>query len=247
MGGQARSRLVLWDIDHTLLDGGGVSRDAYRSAFERVAHRPLQRMAEMAGRTELSIAADTLALHGIAPTPELLGGFIAAVAEELAARADLLAVRGRALPGASRALAALGAIPSVRQSVLTGNTRVLAELKLEAFGLTRHLDLEAGAYGDDAEDRAALLPTALERAHARYGHRFTAADTVIVGDTVLDVATARAGGASLVAVSTGRTTAEQLRAAGADLVLPSLADTRAVVRAVLAAEPGGDAVAAAAR
>ncbi|MFJ6216768.1 HAD family hydrolase [Streptomyces sp. NPDC092296] len=247
MGGNERSRLVLWDIDHTLLDGGGVSRDAYRSAFERVTGRPLEHMADMAGRTELLIAGDTLRLHGIAPAPDLLTRFINAVAAELDARADLLAARGRALPGASDALAALSRVPGVRQSVLTGNMRVLAELKLRAFGLTDHLDLAAGAYGDDAEERIALLPKALERAYAHYGHRFTGADTVIVGDTVLDVATAKAGGATILAVSTGVTSAEALRAAGAGTVLPSLSDTRAVVRAVLAADPDGDAAVAVAQ
>lgn len=226
-------RLVLWDIDHTLINGGGVSREAYRGAFARVAGRPLEHLADMMGKTELLIASETLRLHGIDPAPGILRALIAAVTEELAARAGLLATRGHALPGAVEALKALSRVPGCRQSVLTGNTRSLAELKLRAFGLTEHLDLDAGAFGDDALDRADLLPHAWARARRRFGRSFSGADTVIVGDTLLDVAAAQAGGAAVVAVATGSVPAEDLRKAGANVVLPDLADTRAVVDAVL--------------
>lgn len=226
-------RLVLWDIDQTLLDGGGVSRDAYNRAFTRVTGRAMELMAPMGGKTELLIAADTLRLHGITPDKDTVRSLIDAVASELEALADLLAVRGRALPGAAGALQALGNIAGVRQSVLTGNTRALAELKLKVFGLDAHVDLDAGAYGDDAEERVGLLPAAWKRAHLRYGTSFSASATVIVGDTLLDVAAAKANNAAVLAVATGSVSADELRSAGADVVLADLEDTQAVVNAVL--------------
>jgi phosphoglycolate phosphatase len=229
---EARPLLVLWDIDHTLLHSGGVSRDAYAAAFAVVTGRPLTAMAEMAGRTELLIAGDTLRLHGLVADPVTVERLTGAVAVELEARAEQLRACGRGLAGAREVLAELAALPGVRQSVLTGNTRPIAELKLRAFELDGHLDLAAGAYGDDAPSRPDLLPVAWSRAERRYCRAFTGPDTVIVGDTVLDVATAKAGSARAVAVATGSTQAALLAAAGADTVLPDLADIPATLEAI---------------
>ncbi|MFI9720668.1 HAD family hydrolase [Streptomyces sp. NPDC052396] len=227
------ARLVLWDIDQTLIEGGGVSREAYAAAFTRVTGQRLVTMAEMAGRTELAIATDTLRLNGVAAEPALVQRVTAALVEELTARAGQLAAVGRALPGAAESLAALAGLPGVHQSVLTGNVRALAELKLGVFGLIEHLDFDCGAYGDDAPERTALLGHAWQRALALYGRAYAGHQTVIVGDTVRDMAVARHGGALAVAVATGRTSAAELAAAGADVVLPDLADVGAVVAAVM--------------
>lgn len=232
-------RLILWDLDHTLLDGAGVSRVAYREAFARVTGQHLSELANMSGKTDLLIAAETLELHDVPAELEVLNAFLAAVAEELAARRELLATRGQALPGALTALKALSETPDVRQSVLTGNMRMLADLKVDVYGLADHLDLEAGAYGDDAAERNDLVPIAWERAERHYGRRFTGAETVIVGDTIRDVATAHANGTAIVCVATGSDSVEALTEAGADVVLADLTDTDAVVRAVLSAVPTG--------
>ncbi|MBP2403246.1 HAD family hydrolase [Streptomyces syringium] len=233
---QAHRRLVLWDIDHTLIDGGGVSREAYAAAFSRVTGQPLREMADMSGRTELAISTDTLRLHGLTPDPAMVERFTAAVAEELHAREEALASAGRPLPGARAAISALSSIEGTHQSLLTGNMRSLAELKMRVFGLAEHIDFEAGAYGDDDVERPALLAHAWRRARSRHCHRYTGRDTVIIGDTVLDVATAKAGGARSIAVATGTTSAAELAASGADVVLPDLTDTAALVAAV----GGGD-------
>ncbi len=140
--------------------------------------------------------------------------------------------RGRVLPGAVDAVAALAARPGVVQSVLTGNMRSVAELKLATFGLAAWLDFEVGAYGTESMARADLVPLAQERAGRKYGAVFDARSTVLVGDTPNDVAAGRQGGARVVAVATGRTSAAELRAAGADVVLPDLTDVDAVVAAV---------------
>lgn len=125
------------------------------------------------------------------------------------------------------------AAPALVQSVLTGNTRPLAEVKLGPLGLTRHLDLDTGAYGDFHEVRAELVPRARQNAARAYGHDFGGTSTVLVGDTPLDVAAALATGARAVGVATGQFTAADLAAAGAHAVLPSLTDTAQVLAAIL--------------
>jgi phosphoglycolate phosphatase-like HAD superfamily hydrolase len=121
----------------------------------------------------------------------------------------------------------------VVQSVLTGNVRPIAEVKLGAAGLTGHLDLSIGAYGESHEVRAELVHLARRNAARRYGTDFAGEQTVLVGDTALDVAAALATGARVVGVATGGTTAGELVAAGADAVLPDLADTAATLAAIL--------------
>ncbi|AKH86901.1 hypothetical protein AA958_19395 [Streptomyces sp. CNQ-509] len=225
--------LVLWDIDHTLIDGAGVSRDAYAAAFARITGKAMIELADMTGKTELVIAAETLRLHGIKPDAGTVERFTSALAEELEARSELLRIRGRRLDGARELLTALASVAGVYQSVLTGNMRRIAELKLRVFDLCAHLELDAGAYGDDAEDRIDLLPAAWARAQRRYGRAYSGADTVIVGDTLLDVATAKAGSAAVVAVATGSASEQELAAAGADTVLPDLKDTAGAVEAIV--------------
>src|SRR5258708_27297591 len=137
------------------------------------------------------------------------------------------------MPGAAAALAALSGSPLAVQTVLTGNVRPVAAVKLAAFGLDGHLDLDAGAYGGDAELRAGMVHIARLRACARHGATFDARSTVVVGDSRHDVIAGRDGGALVVAVASGRDGEDELRALGPDVVLPDLADTDAVVRAIL--------------
>jgi phosphoglycolate phosphatase len=122
----------------------------------------------------------------------------------------------------------------VVQSVLTGNVRRMAEMKLGAVGLDANLDLETGAYGDSHEIRSELVHLARGNAARKYGREFAGTATVLVGDTPLDVAAARATGARAVAVATGGTSADKLAESGADAVLPDLTDTPAVLSAILA-------------
>jgi phosphoglycolate phosphatase len=228
-----RPLLVLWDIDQTLLEARGAGRDAYAAAFQRLVGRPLDQPWQFNGRTELAAATEVLRAHGVEPTPALVRSFVAAITAELHARADDMRRRGRVLPGAADALAACAAVAGLHQSVLTGNVAGLAELKLRLFGLDRHLDLRIGAFGDDAIERTDLPPHAWRRAEQHLGHRFTGADTVIVGDTLLDVAAGRVAGARVVAVATGPADPAALHRAGADVVLPDLVDTSAVLTAIV--------------
>jgi phosphoglycolate phosphatase len=206
--------LVLWDIDHTLIDAGTVLRQTYAEAFRKATGLTLQQPWRFDGRTELAAATEALLEHGLDRE-----------------RAEELAAEGRALPGAAEALAAVGAVPGVHQSVLTGNLYELAVFKLEVFGLDRYVDFRLGAYGGDAFERTDLPEHAFKRTEQHLGHRHSGADTVIVGDTLRDIATARAAGARIVAVATGSASMKEL--AEADVVLPDLTDTDAVRDAVI--------------
>jgi phosphoglycolate phosphatase-like HAD superfamily hydrolase len=227
--------LVLWDVDHTLISAGGLSRRLYAAAFAKVTGRALARMAPMAGRTERAIAAETLTLNGLVASETVLLALCAALAAEFAAHEARIGEHGRALPGAGAALAALAQRPDIVQSVLTGNIESVAIRKLTAFGLADHLDFTVGAYGMDHADRHCLVRLAQQRAAAAYGQPFAKDSTVLIGDTPNDVAAGRLGGARVVAVATGFTDRAALEAAGADVVLDDLIDTDAVVAEVIGA------------
>jgi phosphoglycolate phosphatase len=225
--------LVLWDVDYTLVSADGLGTRLYEAVFLDMFGRELTAVAPKAGRTDRAIAADTLALAGV---PAGVDAFLAALARAAADGAVSGSVR--ALPGAAEAIAALAAA-GIRQSVLTGNIRPLAALKLGRAGLGDHLDLEAGAFGDAHEVRAELVAVARQAACRRYRADFSGASTVLVGDTPLDVEAALATGARVVAVATGSYPAAELTAAGADVVLPDLTDTAGVLAAVTGAGRAG--------
>ena len=229
-----RGLLVLWDIDFTLLNAGGVGRAVYVSVFRGLFGRDPVAVAPMAGRTERAIIRDTLTISGISDPRAQVDAFVAELGRRAPGLREEFAARGHALPGAVAALAtvaALGARAAV-QSVLTGNVRPVAEAKLAAFGLDGYLDLAIGAYGEEHEIRADLVHLARARATAAYGRDFGGPATVLVGDTPLDVVAAAETGARSVAVATGGSTAAELAAAGADRVLPDLTDTAAFLAAL---------------
>ncbi|MEV0400732.1 haloacid dehalogenase-like hydrolase [Actinoallomurus sp. NPDC050550] len=225
--------LVLWDIDHTLVSIAGLSAEIYAAVFQEITGRPLERLAHMAGRTDRAIISETLGLHSLTPTEDVMTAFGDALAASFANRADDLRRRGRILPGVEEALSALAARPEVVQSVLTGNMDSIASAKLTAFGLHRFVDLDIGAFGFDGVERPPLVGLARARAAEKYGGSFDPAHTVLIGDTPHDVLAGHRGGARVVAVATGASDEAALRAAGAELVLADLSDTDDVVRSVL--------------
>jgi phosphoglycolate phosphatase len=231
-GTAVRTLLVLWDVDHTLIENNGVNKETYALAFELLTGRKAGHPARTDGRTEPEIMRDMLARHGIEPTADYLARMPEALEAATSSKAARLRERGYELPGARDALAAFQIMPGVVQSILSGNTRRNALTKLSAFGLDTYLDLAVGGYGSDDEVRANLVGVAGERASAKYGVKFDENSTVLIGDTPRDVRAGRDGGAYVVAVASGSDSADVLRAAGADIVLPDLRDTGAVVEAV---------------
>ncbi len=236
----------MWNIDLTLLDVVRVSRDAHAEAFRRVTGRPLVALPQLADRTDSEIFFDALALNRSASGPfeaggqELLAAYIRALADSFAERRKSLAVQGRLLPGAREAVVAAAGLPGVVQSVLTGSIRPNAVAKLQAFGLTEFFDLEIGGYGSEVYMKGAQLLDCRSRAAVKYRRRagpgsaedFGPGTTAYLADSNRDVEAASTGGARCIAVASGRSTASELRAAGADLVIDDLTDTAAVVRAI---------------
>lgn len=224
--------LVLWDIDQTLVKTSGVATEAYAEAVLETVGSHWRGDMTFNGLTERAMAVRVLRMHGIEPDAELLARFLTTLERSLLSRADATKARGYALTGALAALRALDAEAGVRQTVLTGNIRTVAEMKLQAFDLHSWIDFPIGAYGDDEFERNALIPHAWRRTEARYGQTYTPAATVILGDTVRDVEAALTHGAAVVAVASGTTPAADLRDAGAQVVLDDLADTARVLAAI---------------
>jgi phosphoglycolate phosphatase len=224
--------LVLWDIDHTLIETSGVGSKVYAEAFAKVTGHPLERMPELAGRTEPVIFREALKVNGVEPREDLYAQFAAEQARAYTAHLDELRARGRALPGAAEALHKLSERSDVFQSVLTGNTRPASEIKLRAFHLDHFLDFDIGAYGTDDDTRAKLVDIARQRAEKAHGGDFSDGATVLIGDTPNDVAAAHASGARIIAVATGKDSVTALAEAGAPIVLADLTDTSAVLDAI---------------
>lgn len=217
--------LILWDVDHTLIETRGVGRAAFAEAFEEVTGRRLERMPHITGRTEPDIYAATAELHKITQPPEF-SLFAQALAQAYLRRQEDLAHQGRVMPGAAQALAHLATFPWARQSVLTGNTRAVTRTKLETFGLLQYLDLEIGAYGDDDRQRPRLVAIAQQRAADSGAGTFDRRSTVLIGDSPADIETAVRGGARVIAVAAGGTPPEMLT--DADAVLADLSDSQSL-------------------
>jgi phosphoglycolate phosphatase-like HAD superfamily hydrolase len=186
---------------------------------------PLREQASVTGSTERVILRETARLHGVDYDEDLFTRFADALGALHVRRAAEMRERGHALPGAAAVLAAV-ADQGVRQSVVTGNVRQAAEVKLAVFGLDTYLRLDGGAYGEDGEGRPELLHAALKRSAVPPGL------AVFLGDTPADVEGGRQAGVRVVAVATGRTSASDLRAAGAHAVLDGLSDIEGALAAI---------------
>jgi phosphoglycolate phosphatase len=237
-GGRIIYRLVLWNIDLTLVDVVRVSREAYAEAFQRVTGRPLVALPQQAGRSDSEIFFESLALNNVAAGSseqagqELLARYSWELAEAFGARHELLTRNGRLLPGALQAVRATVELPGVVQSVMTGTIRPNAAQKLRAFGLADYFDLDIGGYGADVYPKGSQLMMCRTHAEEKYRAQIASDATVYIADSSRDVEAARIAGVRCIAVASGRSTVGDLRGAGADVVLTDLSDTAAVTAAV---------------
>jgi phosphoglycolate phosphatase len=225
-------KLVLFDIDGTLVLTGGAGLRAMNRACATLTDRPDALAGiPVAGRTDRSILADVLARLGHelddAHLAQLRERYVASLVEEIHQPG-----RGvkAVMPGIRDLLDALHGRDDVFLGLLTGNFEAGARIKLEHFDLWKYF--RCGAYGDDAADRNALVPFALERARQCGLPELLPEHILVVGDTPHDVACARAVGAVPVGVATGSFTVDDLRSAGADHVFQDLSDTQAFLRIV---------------
>jgi phosphoglycolate phosphatase-like HAD superfamily hydrolase len=224
------TRLVLWDIDGTLMNSGPVGGEVFTSAIEAATGiRPTERVA-MSGKTDPQIVREFLGALALSDEVEThLPVVLAHLVDELAAQADRIAAEAVVMPGVVDVIEHLTADGGIRQSVLTGNVVDNAVVKLAAVGLDRLLDLEVGAYGSDHHDRRELVPIALSRMEELRGLPVAASQTWVVGDTANDLACARAAGARCLLVATGRYAYAELAALGPDAVRHDLSDVDDVV------------------
>ncbi|RLV64326.1 haloacid dehalogenase-like hydrolase [Streptomyces sp. CBMAI 2042] len=215
-------KLVLWDIDHTLIATRGVGRELFGKAFEQATGTVMREQATVDGMTEPVIFRETAVLHGIHNDRAMFEDFARHSADLHRLHAHELRERGHALPGAAAALAALAGMEGVVQSVVTGNIRPVAEIKLQVFGLDTHIRFPFGGYGEDHDDRAELVRTAITRTRHASTTPFTDADVLLIGDTPADVAAGRTAGVRVLGVATGRTTTAELDKAGAAVSVTDL-------------------------
>jgi phosphoglycolate phosphatase-like HAD superfamily hydrolase len=216
-------RLILFDIDGTLLHCGGQTRALLGQALEEIYQTPgaLDRY-DFAGKTDDQIVFDSLTSAGLSEEA-IAAGLPAAKKRYFQALEERLDRSGMTLmKGVVETLESLLAHPAAKLGLLTGNWEKAARIKLSRWDLNRFF--RVGAFGDGQRDRSLLPPIALARATRHFGGCFHPADAIIVGDTLLDVSCARAHGIGSLAVATGKVGIEELVASGADWVLPSLAD-----------------------
>jgi len=223
------TRILLFDIDNTLLNSGGAGGRAMNLAF-----RDLFGIGdgfegvEFSGRTDSSIFHDGLLLHRLpdGDFPALMTQFKATYLRHLAR--TLPQREGRLLPGVPALLRALSGSDGVRLGLATGNFRRGAMMKLEYYGI-RHF-FRSGGFGEDSEGRSEVVALAIRRLGSRPGGR---TPVYVVGDTPIDVEAARVNGAVAVGVATGTSSIEKLSGAGADIVFPNLSDVASVLGVLL--------------
>lgn len=227
--------LVLWDIDRTLLYVGDIDRKVYREVFREVVGRDTERLPERGTGVTMPLAVyELLSANGIPESDKQR--FAQLMVERLPDRLyqyrEVLHRDGHLMHGAVEALAAVHQSRSLRPTVVTGNLKPSAEIKLAAFSLLGYVDTAVGGFASDSSHRPALVGIAQQRSEAAYGHPFTRENTVIIGDSLQDVCTGREGGARVIGVASGTTSAQHLALAGADCVMPDLTDVSRLLEAI---------------
>jgi phosphoglycolate phosphatase len=217
------ARIVLFDIDGTLVHTGGAGVRSVDLAFRRLHGVPAPfASARMAGRTDLAILRDVFREHlgrecTQAELEEVAVAYLEFLAEELE-RTDY-----RLLPGVEELLTRLAQEPRVLLGLATGNLEQGAFLKLRRGGIDHFFTF--GGYGSDSEDRVRLTQMAINRGRARAGAA-ASVQAVVIGDTRYDIECGRAAGGRTLAVATGPASVSDLAAHQPDLVVSDLGDQR---------------------
>ncbi len=226
----ARPRLVLFDIDGTLIADDGAARAAFAEALTAIyAFRGEVRGYDFSGRTDPQIAHMILRDHGwSAPDvdsrlPALWNHYLAGLARNVPGRV-------RMLPGVVALLDAVRRTANLTIALLTGNIEPGARLKLEPVGLNASFPF--GAYGSDSPRREDLPPIAVERAARACGHAFRSSDVVIIGDSIYDVRCGVPHGATTIAIASGKTPAETLKAEKPDYFFHSALELDGILAAM---------------
>ncbi len=230
----ARRKLVLFDIDGTILWTDGAGRRAVFGALEEQFGADLPPDHRFDGKTDPQIVRELLRHGGVsdadidASLDQVLDRYYSLLRVEL----DGADHREHVFPGVHELLDELEGRDDVVLGLLTGNIEAGAHAKLAAVGIAPHRFV-VGAFGSDHHDRPELPEIARRRAERKLGLPIAGRDVVVIGDTPADVACGVGIGARAIGVATGRYSVEQLRACNAAAVFADLSDTDAVVRAIL--------------
>lgn len=218
---RSMTRVVLFDIDGTLIRTGGAGVRAFARTAEIAFGKPGgTRTMRFHGRTDTSLVREFLRLHALADTADNVDRFLATYAFLL--DEELERQRGETCPGVTECLAQLRALPEPPVvGLLTGNIRVGAALKLAAHGLAE--DFTLGAFADDHESRNELAAIAQRRASERLGRAVAGHEILVIGDTLADIECAHSIGARCLAVATGGDSLPELLAHSPALAVDSLA------------------------
>lgn len=227
----ARHRLVLFDIDGTLLSAGRAARESILAALSGVlGWRGSADGNDFSGKTDPQILRE-LVLDSVGPDrfEATLEAVLDQYVEELERRLSPGSVIPK--PGIPELLERLARERDVTLALLTGNIERGARMKLEPPRFNRYFPF--GAFGDDSADRYCLPAVAVARARERTGRDFSGSSIVIIGDSIHDVACGRSLGARAIAVSTGPTPAAKLAAERPDALFPDFSDVAAAAEEIL--------------
>jgi phosphoglycolate phosphatase len=215
-------KLLLFDIDGTLLIGKGLGREAKAFAMQEVFGTDAGiRTHPFGGKTDWQILVEVLTPHGY--TREQIGAQMAHYEQRFAVHMAALVAQFdvQACPGAHDLIAHLRQQADITLGIVTGNTSYTAPIKLQAAGFDPAW-FAVGGYGNESDKRADLVRFALERAIKHTGQPISATDVIVIGDTVNDVTAAKALGAYTVTVFTGFEERDALIASNPDVMLDDL-------------------------
>jgi phosphoglycolate phosphatase-like HAD superfamily hydrolase len=220
-------RLLLFDIDGTLIQSGGAGIFALSQALaDRFGIVDDLHDIEFAGHTDSGIVLSIMQKHGLAATPENMTAFLDSYLHFLPS--ELPRRKGNLLPGVLELLERLKTRPDVVLALLTGNLARGAQLKLEHYGVWHYF--EFGAFADDHHDRNELGPFARARAQEKHGQSFEASQIDVIGDTPRDIACGKAIGARTIAIATGTWSRESLASHEPDFLFDDLSNVDEVIR-----------------
>jgi phosphoglycolate phosphatase len=233
-------RLILFDIDGTLVWADGAGRAAMKAALLRVyGTAGTVDTYDLGGRTIKEIVRDVMSEAGLPPDViwDKFGQYCKALTDDFQQRIRSNGHNIQPCPGAIELVSTLAARSDIVVGLLTGNLQTVSMLKLGAAGFDINW-FRVGSYGDKSDVRSDLLPLALEQAAMLTGARLAGKQVVIVGDTAIDVTCGQSIGARSIGVLTGGGTQAELLSAGADYVFRDLADIQDVLKAIYDPVPG---------
>lgn len=212
-------KLVLFDIDGTLIDPGGAGRRSLCNTFnELFAIKDAFAGIRMAGKTDIQIIKEGLSVHGLSPDHRNMPSILSVYLKNL--KTEIMNKKKHINLGVVELLDTLKAMDGYWLGLLTGNIERGARIKLGAFGLNRYFSV--GAFGDDNENRNLLLPIAIEKFRKMTNISINCDDCIVIGDTPRDVECSKPYGAVSIAVSTGPYSYDSLLETEADYVLRDL-------------------------